>query len=71
MFNRTEGTQIFVNGQEEIHARDRSRRLQRDCMRTLGGMGKEIVREVDPHKVPRSSPFCSGKCDLAYGIVAP
>ncbi|WP_295622866.1 hypothetical protein [uncultured Lamprocystis sp.] len=44
LFNRTDGAQILGNDQENPRTRYRSRRLQRDCMRTLGSMGEEIVR---------------------------
>jgi hypothetical protein len=44
LFNRTDGTQIFGNDQDRNpRTRYQSRRLQRDCMRTLVGMGEEIV----------------------------
>jgi len=45
LFNQTDGAQILGNDQNgNPHTRYRSRRLQHDCMRTLGGMGEEIVR---------------------------
>jgi hypothetical protein len=45
LFSRTDGAQMLGNNQDSNpHTHYRSRRLQRDCMRTLGGMGEEIVR---------------------------